>query len=83
MFISQNNECAICSKKITEECARIDHCHESGQVRGLLCNQCNLSLGHIEKYLNNTILLKNIIAYLERSIEVRNRNLTITNWRHH
>lgn len=27
----------------------IDHCHVTGKVRGVLCQQCNISLGHYEK----------------------------------
>lgn len=34
--------CQICNAKPFEA---IDHCHETGRVRGLLCHQCNLSLG--------------------------------------
>ena len=26
----------------------IDHCHNSGKVRGLLCNDCNVLLGKLK-----------------------------------
>jgi hypothetical protein len=40
----QNGLCAICHEPFTETPA-IDHCHETGLVRGLLHARCNLLLG--------------------------------------
>ena len=44
----QNNQCAICGKTSEEEGRRlsIDHNHETGEIRGLLCRMCNLVLGN-------------------------------------
>jgi hypothetical protein len=50
---NQNFKCAICdvefddSKKSTKP--HIDHNHETGKVRGILCQTCNTSLGHVER----------------------------------
>lgn len=51
MLMKQNGVCAICSRP--EICQNqsgarplnVDHSHRDGQVRGLLCNSCNLALG--------------------------------------
>lgn len=44
---SQNYECAICKTEIKDPRKRaIDHCHTSGTIRGILCQQCNKGLGH-------------------------------------
>ena len=48
LWLSQKGVCAICRKP--ERTARnrlltIDHDHVSGQVRGLLCSQCNQAIG--------------------------------------
>lgn len=53
MFVEQDGACAICGSK--PESPRnqgdanlsVDHDHESGQVRGLLCHPCNRSIGLI------------------------------------
>jgi hypothetical protein len=46
MISAQGGACAIC--QTTEEPARgwnIDHCHATGDVRGILCINCNMMLG--------------------------------------
>lgn len=42
MMVSQNGQCAICGDNV-KLC--VDHCHTTGFVRGLLCNNCNIGLG--------------------------------------
>src|SRR5262249_40306011 len=42
---SQNAACAICKKTPKRRLLCIDHCHETGKVRGLLCTLCNAALG--------------------------------------
>lgn len=43
MLQTQNSKCLICGKDQTiDECLVVDHCHTTGKVRGLLCNNCNL-----------------------------------------
>ena len=42
---SQDNRCAICTAEFKDS-PHVDHCHESGKVRGLLCRECNVGLGH-------------------------------------
>lgn len=67
MLAAQNGGCAICGGPNTRrqrgvvDRMHIDHDHSTGRVRGLLCNNCNLVLGRVEK-----IGLARIIAYLER-----------------
>lgn len=58
----QNKKCLIC----LDECdsLRIDHCHNNGHIRGLLCDSCNLGLG---KFKDNVESLKNAIKYLEKN----------------
>lgn len=43
MWDAQDYRCAIC-RKMTRT-PSVDHCHETGQVRGLLCQKCNIMLG--------------------------------------
>ena len=47
MLVSQEYRCAICGKHQSEleKAFDIDHNHNTGKVRGLLCNQCNQALG--------------------------------------
>lgn len=44
MVAAQDGRCAVCGERPEKLC--IDHDHESGDVRGLLCSSCNIALGH-------------------------------------
>ena len=71
MFTQQKGCCAICEKHQTEFDKRlaVDHCHKSGKVRGLLCQQCNQALG---MFYDNVENLKNAISYLEEVDDEQN-----------
>src|ERR1017187_8545560 len=44
---AQSGKCAICENALLPgRGTNIDHDHETGEVRGLLCSQCNRGLGH-------------------------------------
>lgn len=45
MARAQSHTCAICKSPQTAKRLAIDHCHETGKVRGLLCQKCNTALG--------------------------------------
>ena len=48
MFKKQKGCCAICGVHQSElkRALRVDHNHETGKVRGLLCHNCNVGAGH-------------------------------------
>ena len=61
MLLDQKSLCLICSIVI-DDSAHVDHDHDTGNVRGLLCRHCNVGLGFFK---DSTSLLKNAIKYLE------------------
>lgn len=66
MFTEQEGKCAICSSGIVSRSKAsynlfVDHCHETGKVRGLLCHHCNAGLGH---FRDNEQTLQKAIEYL-------------------
>ena len=60
--------CDICNehhttiKDRTGKSLAVDHCHTTGEVRGLLCFGCNTALG---RFKDDPTLLKNAIKYLQ------------------
>ena len=69
----QDHKCKICGIPETDNALdktgnpkrlSIDHDHETGQIRGLLCNPCNTALG---SFRDNVESLQRAILYLEGS----------------
>lgn len=63
--------CEICGKKMERptkgrgqglDVVAVDHDHETGEIRGLICNACNKGLGFFK---DNVELLKKATEYLE------------------
>ena len=42
----------------------VDHCHDSGKVRGILCNPCNTVLGHARDKIE---ILEAAVVYLKEN----------------
>lgn len=59
MLAQQEGKCLICGKK--SESLVIDHDHNTGVVRGLLCHHCNIGLGFLKDNANS---LEAAIIYL-------------------
>lgn len=69
LFENQNGVCAICDmpetlidKGILRRLA-VDHCHETGKVRSLLCSKCNQAIGLLN---DNSKLLDKAASYLRK-----------------
>jgi hypothetical protein len=66
LFVEQTGACAICGttefKYSRGRKPHIDHCHETGKVRGLLCGHCNIGIG---QFFDNVSLLEKAIIYLK------------------
>lgn len=56
--------CAICGIIPTDR-LRLDHCHKTGKVRGLLCNRCNMALGFFN---DEPEIMRKSLTYLERNL---------------
>jgi Recombination endonuclease VII len=62
-LIRQNFSCYGCLKPLTKDTARLDHDHRTKLFRGLLCNNCNWTLGHAK---DTPMLLRRLMSYLDR-----------------
>jgi Recombination endonuclease VII len=64
---AQNQACAICLRPFEDNQrmrAHVDHNHETGKIRGLVCPKCNYILGRVDKDVN---ILIAAVAYLQRA----------------
>ena len=71
MIRDQGCKCKICPRSITPDehsKSHVDHCHETGFIRGVLCNNCNRGIGHL---MHDTKILISAIQYLELAEQQR------------
>ena len=66
MFENQKGLCAICEQHQDNFKRRfcVDHCHDTGIVRGLLCDNCNSGIGKLGDDID---YLKAAIMYLQKT----------------
>ena len=66
MYEQQKGKCAICMgnfEDMTRRHLNVDHDHETGAVRQLLCGNCNVALGALREDIN---LFEKAITYLKK-----------------
>lgn len=69
MIALQGNKCAICGSEETDKrrgklrALAVDHDHETGKVRGLLCGACNKGIGLLK---DDAEILRKAAAYLDK-----------------
>ena len=65
IFEEQNGCCAICGRHQSQlsQSLCVDHDHKTGEIRGLLCSDCNLGLGCFQ---DSAVNLKYALSYTQR-----------------
>lgn len=64
LYLEAEGKCQSCGVKEVELSRRlaVDHCHNSGIVRGLLCGKCNTALGQLDDNLEK---IASLYSYLK------------------
>ena len=62
IYASHAGRCDICGHEPGKRKLVLDHCHETGKLRGLLCGNCNKGLGFFK---DNASVLELAIRYLK------------------
>ena len=65
MLALQNGRCGVCSRKPGKARLAVDHDHETGFVRGLLCHRCNKAIGYLS---DSHVVAAKAVFYLTNAI---------------
>lgn len=70
----QEGLCGCCGKEIStdrhseQKKACVDHCHDTKQIRGLLCHSCNMGIGKLGDNLEGVVKAARYLEKAEESI---------------
>lgn len=67
MLTTQSNSCKICERSFGDKGGTrlvVDHCHDTGKVRGLICHDCNVGLARLGDSVDG---LRKALRYLEEA----------------
>jgi hypothetical protein len=79
LFVSQGKACAICGAKKPgrkDEHWCLDHNHQNGKPRGILCNYCNMGLGNFK---DDEKIIRLAIEYLKSKPQTKKTNVARKN----
>lgn len=65
--VVQNDNCQICKERM--KIPQVDHCHETGHIRGLLCGNCNKAMGLLRDSPANCLAAA---SYLQQPKQISN-----------
>lgn len=79
MIEAQGGKCATCERPIPPagRTRHVDHNHTTGRIRGILCQPCNVALGHLQE---NPDTLRRMIAYLEADAVAGPGGPSVNDW---
>ena len=63
MLAAQGGGCAVCGDPPGRTALHVDHSHDTGAVRGLLCFRCNSALGNLR---DDPAIIASALAYVSR-----------------
>lgn len=66
LVTAQHGKCAVCGGGPSKRALHVDHDHQTGAVRGLLCRACNQGLG---QFKDDIALMMRAVEYLSRHAE--------------
>lgn len=82
MLWIQGDKCKLCRDPLHETTAKLDHCHVSGRIRGLLCHRCNVALGMLRDNPRTMLYAVEYVSpgFLEEQIEAALYDGDVRDW---
>ena len=65
LLLKQGGACAVCGRQAKRH-LHVDHDHATGNVRGLLCGDCNTALGHLH---DSPEIIRRLLQYILQYVE--------------